>query len=112
MSAAANALPKWAERVVAAHLAVCDRVSHGGRMNSDRYFVWQEDGAGALTGDDTHGEEGVTGTTDLFSKQEFDPWAQQIGAAFDAAGLAWRLNSVQFEEKTGFWHYEWVWEVV
>ena len=65
-----------------------------------------------MTADDTHAEKAVTGTTDLFTKQEFDPWKEELEAAFDASPyIAWELNSVQYEEKTGFTHYEWVWEV-
>lgn len=62
----------WQEHIIAAHLAVTDAVRHGRTMKSDRYFVWQEDGANNLTADDTHTEKAVTGTTDLFTKQEFD----------------------------------------
>ena len=54
----------------------------------------------------------MTGTTDLFTKQEFDPWAPALEESFDASGIAWYLNSIQYEEDTRFWHYEWVWEVV
>ena len=101
----------WQEQIVAAHLAVTDAVSHSLRLQSERYFVWQEDGAGGLEADDRHAEKSVTGTTDLFTKQEFDPWKEQFEAALDAAGIAWYLNSIQYEEDTGFTHYEWVWEV-
>ena len=73
-----GATPLWAQRVIAAHLAVT---------------------------------EAVTGSTDLFTKREFDPWRDELEAAFDAAGLVWALNSAQYEEETGFWHYEWDWEV-
>ena len=58
----------WQEHIIAAHLAVTDAVRHGRTMKSDRYFVWQEDGANDLTADDTHTEKAVTGTTDLFTK--------------------------------------------
>ncbi len=102
----------WQEHIIAAHLAVTDAVRYGRTMKSDRYFVWQEDGANDLTADDTHTEKAVTGTTDLFTKQEFDPWKEELEAAFDASPyIAWELNSVHYEEKTGFTHYEWVWEV-
>lgn len=101
----------WTDRIVAAHLAVTDAVSHGQRMQSDRYFVWQEDGANALQAENTHAEQSVTGTTDLFTKQELDPWAADLEASLSGYQIAWYLNSVQFEEDTGFWHYEWVWEV-
>ena len=73
----------WQERIIAAHTAVTDAVSHGQRMQSERYFVWQEDGANDLEADGVHAEKSVTGTTDLFTKQEFDPWKEQ----FEAAGL-------------------------
>ena len=100
----------WYERIIAAHRAVTDAVSHAARVKSERYFVWQEDGANDLAGDNGHGERVVTGTTDLYTKQELDPWADALGESFDAHGIAWALNSVQYEADTGFTHYEWVWE--
>lgn len=103
----------WQEHIIAAHLAVTDVVRHGEMMRSDRYFVWQEDGADDLLADDKHAEKAVTGTTDLFTKMEFDPWKDEMEAAFDASPyIAWALESVQFEPDTGFTHYEWRWEVV
>lgn len=102
----------WYERIINAHLSVTDVVSHAERIKSDRYFVWQEDGADDLEADGVHAEKAVTGTTDLFTKQEFEPWADALGKAFDEAGILWYLNSIQYEEETGFFHYEWVWTVV
>lgn len=106
-----GATPLWAQRVIAAHLAVTDAVSHGGRLQSDRYLVWQEDGANDFEAGGVHAEKAVTGSTDLFTKREFDPWRDELEAAFDVAGLVWALNSAQYEEEAGFWHYEWDWEV-
>lgn len=102
----------WYERIIAAHRAVTDAVSHAARVKSERYFVWQEDGANDLAGDNGHGERAVTGTTDLYTKQELDPWADALGESLSAYGIAWALNSVQYEADTGFTHYEWVWEVL
>ena len=103
----------WYEKIIAAHLAVTTAVSHGVRMKSERYFVWQEDGSADLVADNVHAEKAVTGTTDLFTKQEFDPWRGLFEASMDGApGIVWRLNSVQYEQDTGFWHYEWTWSVV
>lgn len=103
---------KWYERIIACHTAVTDAVSHCARMKSDRYFVWQEDSRNDLVVGDRHAEKAVEGTTDLYTKQEFDPWADEFEAALDADGcIAWRLNSCQYEEETGFHHYEWVWQV-
>jgi len=101
----------WYEKIIAVHTAVTDAVSHGQRLNSDRYFVWQEEGAADLEANGRHIERAMTGTTDLFSKQEFDPWREAFEAALDNAGIAWSLNSVQFEADTGFWHWEWLWGV-
>lgn len=102
----------WQETIIAAHLAVTDQVSHNERMKSDRYFVWGERGCNDLEAGNSHVERAVLGYTDLFTKQEFDPWKEQLEQAFDEAGIAWGLNSVQYEEETGFTHYEWYWEVV
>ena len=102
----------WYEKVIAAHTAVTDAVSHGGRMKSERYFVWQEDGAADFVADNAHVEKAMTGTTDLFTKQEFDPWREQFEESLDSApGISWSLNRIQYEESTGFWHYEWIWSV-
>ncbi len=104
---------KWYERIIAAHTSVTDAVSHYERMKSERYFVWQEDGAGDdVEAESRHAEKVTTGTTDLFTKTEFDPWAEDIERAFSDHGIAWYKNSVQYEEDTGFIHHEWVWEVV
>ena len=103
---------EWHEKIIAVHLAVTDQVSHAEHMKSDRYFVWQEDGANDLEADGLHVERAITGSTDLFTKQEFDPWKEQFEAAMEASGLPWSYNSFQFEEETGYYHYEWYWEVI
>lgn len=104
---------KWYEKIIAAHTAVTDAVSHGERMKSSRYFVWQEDGSADFLADNVHQESAVTGTTDLYTKMEFDPWKDAFEASLNRCpGVTWRLNSVQFEKDTGFWHYEWIWSVV
>lgn len=101
----------WQEKLIAAHTAVTDAVCHGQRMKSSRYFVWQEDGDNDLAAGNGHAERAVTGTTDLFTTREFDPWAEALGESLSEYGIAWYISSVQFEEDTGFWHTEWVWEV-
>lgn len=102
----------WYDTIKAAHLAVTDAVSHARCLKSERYFVWQEDGTNDLAADGGHAERAVTGTTDLFTRQERDPWVEELGQALSEYGVAWSLNSVQYEEETGFFHYEWVWEVL
>ena len=36
---------RWFEKIIAVHTAVTDAVSHAQRIKSERYFVWQEEGA-------------------------------------------------------------------
>ena len=102
----------WYEKIISAHTRVTAAVSHSERLKSSRYFVWQEDGTNDLIADGRHAERAVTGTTDLFTKKEFDPWAEQIEQSFEAFGISYERNSVQYEPDTGFYHYEWVWEVL
>lgn len=102
----------WFDRIMAAHTAVTDAVSHRARMQSERYFVWQEDGRNDLEAENVHAERAVTGYTDLFTKQEFDPWAAALEASFDARGVSWSLRDVQYEPETKFVHYTWDWEVL
>ena len=41
----------------------------------NRYIVWQEDSEGeSLYADDRHVITVISGTVDLFTKQEYDPW--------------------------------------
>lgn len=102
----------WYEKIIAAHTTVTDQVSHLGRLPSERYFVWQEDGRNDLIADGIHVDGAVTGSTDLFTKTEFDPWAEEFQRAMDALGIAWSFSSFQREEDTGFLHYEWNWEAL
>lgn len=102
----------WREKIIEAHRAVTGSVSHSERLKSERYFVWQEDGENVLYAGNRLAERSISGTTDLYTKVEFDPWKEELEAALTAAGIAWYLNSIQYEEETGFYHYEWVWEVL
>ena len=56
----------WQETIIAAHTAVTGAVSHAQRLQSDRYFVWQEDGSNDLEAGNGHGERAMTGVTDLY----------------------------------------------
>lgn len=103
---------RWYEKVIAAHTAVTDSVSHAEKLSSDRYFVWYEDSAKDLEGNGKHVGHAMTGYTDLFTKTEFDPWVDSLGAAFDSYGICWELTGTDYEEDTGFFHYTWEWEVL
>ena len=101
----------WKTRLIAAHTAVTDQVSHYEALKRERYFVWAEEDPNDLIAEGRHAERAVRGTTDLFTKLEDDPWKKAFEDSLTAAGIAWRWNSTQYEPDTGYIHYEWVWEV-
>jgi len=83
------------------------------KKEKGNYIVWAEDGEG----DSGHADNQKTtqvlqGTIDYFTKTEFDPVVEQIQDKLNQAEISWRLNSVQYEEDTGYIHYEWVWELI
>lgn len=79
----------------------------------DRYIVWAEDGqANALHADDKMQEQVFSGTVDLFTKTEFDFVFHELQKAMNDASISFRLESSQKEDKTKFFHFEWVWEVL
>lgn len=80
---------------------------------SDQYIVWAEDGeADSSNADDQKEDQVIQGTIDYFTKTEFDPNFELIQCKLNSIDISWRLNSIQFEEKTGYIHYEWVWEMI
>lgn len=113
MSDTTPTTPAWATAIINAHTSVApNAVSHAARIKSDRYFVWEEDEGNDLLADNGHAERAVSGYTDLFTKTELDPWADLLGIAFDAAGIAWEKTGVTYEPDTGFFHHSWDWTVV
>ena len=77
------------------------------------YIVWAEDGEGdTVHADGRKVERAITGTIDYFTKTEDDPVVQQIEDTLGTDdSLAWQLNSVQYEQDTGYIHYEWAFEI-
>lgn len=75
------------------------------------YLIWAEDGENGHSADNVKSAQAVTGVADYYTKQEYDPAVDAIQAAMNIHGIAWRLDSVQFEETTGLIHYSWDWEV-
>ena len=75
-------------------------------------LIWAEDGeADSFNADNHKACQNITGTVDLFTKTEFDPLLDDVQAALEGLGVAWRLESVQYEDETNAIHYEWTWEV-
>lgn len=94
-------------------LTVTDSVFHYEAMNKpDWYIVYAEDSEGSsVEGDDRKINQSIQGTIDYFTKKDWDENVNKIQEVLKNARISFYLNSVQFEEETGYQHYEWVWEV-
>lgn len=80
---------------------------------TSNYIVWAEDGEGISGhGDNKKTTQVISGTIDYFTKDEFDEIVEEIQNKLNSLNIAWRLNSVQTEEDTGYIHYEWAWEMI
>lgn len=78
---------------------------------SGDYGVYAEDGANYLRADNKSAEKVVECTVDWFTRNPNSSAPSDIEEAFDSIPCAWSVNSIQFEEDTGFIHYEWVVQV-
>src|SRR5665648_287385 len=87
-------------------LTVTSKVYHFDATGATgNYIVWSEDGsADSVWADGRMKEQIITGTIDLFTKQEYSPDFAAIQAALDAIGISYRLNSIQYEELTKYIH--------
>lgn len=92
--------------------AITPDVSHfSARCPTAPYLVWAEDSQGESVYADNAGEDmALQGTVDLFTQREYDPLAGKVQTVLTQAGMAWRLNSIQYEDEARLYHYEWVWE--
>lgn len=74
------------------------------------YGVYFCDGQEALsTSAGPASEIMLTGTVDFFTKDKTLTPKTAIEAALNGTGCFWKLESVQFEEVSGYIHYEWSW---
>ena len=76
------------------------------------YGVFAEDGANDLIAGNVHSERIVEGTVDYFTRDADLAAKPLIEAALNSCGAAWYLNSVQFEDASGYIHLEWVFQVM
>ena len=78
---------------------------------SKDHGVWGEDNELSLYANNRHSEMVMQGTIDYYTRDDSSTPRATIEAALDAYNIQWRMNSIQFEDDTGFIHYEWVFEV-
>lgn len=77
------------------------------------YAVWQEDAEGmSHHSDNVKAEQVLEATIDYFTKTEYDPMADAIQDALNESGIAWKLESFQYEDETKLLHYEWLLRVI
>ena len=89
-----------------------DTFHYEAKYKPDKYIIWTEDTeAGSLDADDTKDEQVIQGTIDYFTRAEYDKNVVKIQQKLNSIGIAWFLNSIQYEEDTKFIHYEWVFEL-
>lgn len=90
-----------------------DTFHYHAHKKPDKYIVWAEAGeAGSNNADDNKVNQVIQGTIDYFTKMEFDPNFDLIQEKLNSIDISWSLNSVQYEEDTGYIHYEWIWEMI
>lgn len=63
----------------------------------------------SVAGDNRIHHQSIRGSIDLFVKGISTTAAQTVQNAINGV-VAWRLNSVQYEDDTGLVHYEWIFE--
>lgn len=68
------------------------------------------DQIGLSTDTDAASERMLEGYVDYFTRSDSEAAKNAIEGALRGLGLWWTLESVQFEDDTGYLHYEWRWK--
>lgn len=100
--------------VPTACLTVTENVGHYEAMEkTDKYCVWAERGETTnIQSDNLKEGQTIEGTIDYYTRDDADTAPDEFQDAFNAAGFAWILNSVQYEDDTRYIHYEWIFRVL
>lgn len=99
------------EQIGKLHSAIGGNVHHYFRTQLKApYIIWQEDGSSQFDANDQVAEMTVSGSTDFFTKTEYDPTVDVIMDMFKMNGFLWKLDTIQYEQETGLIHYEFLWE--
>ena len=75
------------------------------------YGVFAEEGASDLIANGEHVERGVTGYIDYFTRDDSGTPQKKIETALRSLRIPWRVNSISYENDTGYIHYEWTWGI-
>lgn len=76
------------------------------------YGIIAPDGeASSVWGDNGQRQQAIEGTIDLFVRGGGMSDMLTIQGILARTGVAWRLNSIQYEPARRIRHFEWVWQV-
>lgn len=82
-------------------------------QKDDTYIVWAEDTEfDAVHGDNRKVKQILDVTIDVFTKDEYNPIIEQLQEAFNDRGIPFELLSIQYEDDTGYIHYEYLIQAV
>jgi len=93
-----------------------DNLHHYHRPNMTAPFcVWAEDGESeSFHANNSKKEQAIVGTIDYYTKTEYDTVVDTIQATLENADdltVAWRLNTVDYEQETNLIHWSWEWVI-
>ena len=71
------------------------------------YGEFAEEHGVDLEADGVHVEKGTAGYINFFTRDDSGEPRQKIEAALNSLNIPWYLNTVQYENDTGYIHYEW-----
>ena len=71
------------------------------------YGTYAEDSGNDLKADNIHTETGTDGYIHYFTRDDTGAPRTTIETALNSLMIPWYLNSVQYENDTGYIHYEW-----
>ena len=72
------------------------------------YGVWGEERGRDFTADNSHAETATVCFASYFTRDDSGAPRRKIEAELNALRFPWRLNSIQYEDDTGYIHFEWL----
>lgn len=71
------------------------------------YGTWEENAGTEFMAEDAVAEQVMNGYVDYFTRDNTSAPRSAIQSAMTNAGVIWHLDTVQFEDDTGYIHYTW-----
>ena len=71
------------------------------------YGVYAEERGADFVADGIHMEKGTSGYINFFTRDDSGTPKTVIEAALNSLNIPWYLNTIQYEDDTGYIHYEW-----